>query len=248
MQESSTKTSTKQRIIMGAVAFLLLFSTIAVYALVVFGKEPSTSGSTPSTEQTEQYLAEYNEKNKQLEVLASDYSSKYLEEFTGYKGQVKGYNATSANEKGLKTEDIKKGDGDKLTATSTGYAAYYIGWCADETVFDSSFDSFDTPSKLKSPLVVEANSLISGWYQGVDGMRLGGVRIVTIPGELAYGESSNPCDPESTERNVPLKFLIMPISVSDEFATLSKEAQTAYMRYMYALYGMTYEEPAESAE
>ena len=231
---------------MGLVAFFMIFSSVAVYALIVFGKEPSsTSTSTPDTDK---YLSAYNEKNQQLEILASDYSSKHLEEFTGYKSKVKSFNAASANEKGLKVEDVKKGSGDKLTATSTGYAAYYIGWCADETVFDSSFDSFDTPSKLKTPLFVEKDSLISGWYQGVDGMRIGGVRIVTIPGELAYGESYNPCDSESEEKNVPLKFLIMPISVSDEFKSLSKETQTAYMRYMYSLYGMEYEEPAETTE
>jgi len=79
-------------------------------------------------------------------------------------------------------------------------------------------------------------------YLGVVGMKLGGARIITIPGELAYGESYNPCDSESEEKNVPLKFLVMPVKLSEEYKTLSEETQTLYMRMIYAQYGMEYPE------
>lgn len=243
MQESSTKTTLKQRIIFIIVACVLLFSTVAVYILTVFGKEDTgTSSDKVTNAEIEAYLADYESKSKKLSELTDPYSSDYLERMIGYKSQIKGFNKVTANESGVQAEDIVEGDGEKLTSSSAGYGAYYIGWCSDETVFDSSFDNFDTPGKLKAPIIVEPDALVAGWYQGLDGMHLGGTRIITIPGNLAYGDSYNPCDNSSDERNIPLRFLITTFSITDELRKLSSELQEAYLRYMYAsMYGMKYE-------
>lgn len=242
MQESSVKTTLKQRIVFIVVAFILLFSSIAIYILTVFGKEKSPATDKVSEAEIQAYMAEYEAKMSQMSGLVEPYSSEYLERMISYKPYVKSFNSVTANESGVQIEDVAIGDGDTLTSTSTGYGAYYIGWCSNEKVFDSSFDDFATPGKLVNPLIVEESSLIAGWYQGVDGMRLGGARIVTIPGALAYGDSRNPCDESSDERNVPLKFIIVAFPVSDEIKTVSKEAQEAYLRYMYAaMYGIKYE-------
>ncbi len=77
--------------------------------------------------------------------------------------------------------------------------------------------------------------MIEGWYMGVNGMKIGGVREVTIPGDLAYGEDYDPCGNDGT--NVPLKFIIMPIEVSDEFSSLANELSQIYTELMYAYYG-----------
>ena len=47
-----------------------------------------------------------------------------------------------------------------------------------------------------------------GWYDGVEGMKIGGVREVTIPAGLAYGETGSG---EDIPPNTPIKFLIMAI-------------------------------------
>ena len=47
--------------------------------------------------------------------------------------------------------------------------------------FDASWDRGES---ITFPL----DSLIPGWQQGIPGMKVGGQRLLEIPGELAYGE------------------------------------------------------------
>ena len=242
MQQSELRTSTRQRIFILVIAALMLGASVAIYVAIIL-----SANSTASTDSTidETLIAELytkiSEKEEELSEKEVDLSNKYFEKFSSYRSKVKGFNANKANEK-LRTEDLKIGSGDEIKTDSTGYGAYYIGWCSNEKVFDSSFDNYESPTKLEKLLVVEdLGQLIEGWYIGVDGMRLGGARIVTIPGELAYGESQNVCDEESEERNVPLKFLIMPIKLGDDYTAILSEMGEIY-KEIYAQYGLEYTE------
>lgn len=83
----------------------------------------------------------------------------------------------------LQIEDEVIGDGaeaqagDKLTVA-------YVGALADGTVFDSSYASGYTLS-----FNLGAGQVISGWDQGIGGMKVGGKRKLIIPPELAYGQT-----------------------------------------------------------
>ena len=79
--------------------------------------------------------------------------------------------------------------------------------------------------------------LIEGWTQGMKGMKIGGIRKITIPGELAYGDSMEICG----GKNKPLKFIVMAVEKTDELAKMSEELEEASMRYQYAQYGMDYD-------
>lgn len=242
MQEKDLKTTTKQRILIAVIAIILLGASVAVYVAIIVSA--NSSSQTANTQIDEAKVAalkeEYEAKNKEYEAASDKLSSKYLEKFSNYRSEVKSFNASAINDSAsVSTKDLKIGSGEDITSTSTGYGAYYIGWCSDESVFDSSFDSFETPSKLKAPLVVESDSLIEGWYLGVNGMKVGGTRIVSIPGSLAYGDSQEICG----GKNSPLKFLITTIPLDDEFKNLSTDMSKIYMKLIYAQYGM--EEPKE---
>lgn len=243
MQESDLKTSTKQRVFIAIIAALMLGASVAIYIAIILSAGTAAEESAVNDALVAEYQAEYDEKNASLEEMSSSMTEKYYGKLTDYRSKIKGFNASNANASDVvKTEDLKIGSGEKLTAESTGYGAYYVGWCSDETVFDSSFDNYDEPTTLKQPLVVEEESLIEGWYLGVAGMHLGGARIVTIPGALAYGDSYNPCDSESEEKNVPLKFLIMPVELTDDYKKLAEEVNTLQMKLLYAQYGLEYTE------
>ena len=58
-------------------------------------------------------------------------------------------------------------------------------------------------------------------------MKLGGVRQVDIPGALAYGDKREICG----GKNSPLKFIILPIEVSEEYKKLSTEYNKIYLNY-----------------
>jgi FKBP-type peptidyl-prolyl cis-trans isomerase FkpA len=82
---------------------------------------------------------------------------------------------------GLKYQDIKEGNGDIATAGKT-VAVHYTGWLTNGTKFDSSKDRGQV---FEFPL--GGGRVIRGWDEGVQGMKVGGVRKLTIPPELGYG-------------------------------------------------------------
>ena len=88
---------------------------------------------------------------------------------------------TTTTASGLQYEDIKLGEGEPATAGKT-VSVHYTGWLTDGKKFDSSKDRgqpFDFP--------LGGGRVIKGWDEGVQGMKVGGVRKLTIPASLAYG-------------------------------------------------------------
>jgi len=78
-------------------------------------------------------------------------------------------------------DDISIGEGAEATAGQE-VTVHYTGWLTDGTKFDSSKDR---SQPFSFPL--GAGHVIKGWDQGVQGMKEGGVRKLTIPAELGYG-------------------------------------------------------------
>ena len=235
MEEKELKTSAKQRIIIGAIAVILVGSFIASYAAIIINGSKGKSGgdSGVDSEKIAAYQAVYEEKLAEFnELTKSDF-----DKFVAYRSEVKAYNETSANEGGLQTKDLLVGNGRTLKEGDTDYLAYYVGWCADETVFDSSFDNASNPKAFNKALDASLG-LIEGWNAGVVGMKLGGVRRLTIPGELAYGENMEICG----GYNKPLRFLVMVVAKEDPLKTAAAAVDTAYMKWIYAQYGMEYGE------
>jgi len=81
----------------------------------------------------------------------------------------------------LESIDIRIGDGQEVVDGDTITAHYTGALAADGTIFESSHDS-------GNPATFGLNQVIDGWTQGVPGMKVGGVRRLIIPSELAYGQ------------------------------------------------------------
>ena len=82
---------------------------------------------------------------------------------------------------GLIIDDIVAGDGEEANAGQT-VVVHYTGWLTDGTKFDSS-KYRDEPFEF--PL--GARWVIAGWDEGVQGMKVGGTRKLTIPPAIGYG-------------------------------------------------------------
>ena len=82
---------------------------------------------------------------------------------------------------GLGIEDIAVGEG-AVAAAGQQVKVHYTGWLTNGTKFDSSKDRDD-------PFVfpLGAGRVIKGWDEGVQGMKVGGKRKLTIPPALGYG-------------------------------------------------------------
>ncbi len=88
---------------------------------------------------------------------------------------------TVTTSSGLKYEDLTAGTGDEAKAGDY-VTVHYTGWLTDGQKFDSSKDRND-PFQFE----LAGGMVIRGWDEGVQGMRVGGVRKLTIPPELGYG-------------------------------------------------------------
>lgn len=88
---------------------------------------------------------------------------------------------TKTTASGLKYEDVKQGTGEAATAGKT-VSVHYTGWLTNGTKFDSSKDR---GQPFEFPL--GGGRVIKGWDEGVQGMKVGGVRKLTIPSSLGYG-------------------------------------------------------------
>ena len=88
---------------------------------------------------------------------------------------------TTTTASGLKYEDVKVGAGETATAGKT-VSVHYTGWLTDGKKFDSSKDR---GKPFEFPL--GGGRVIKGWDEGVQGMKIGGVRKLTIPSSLGYG-------------------------------------------------------------
>jgi FKBP-type peptidyl-prolyl cis-trans isomerase FkpA len=81
----------------------------------------------------------------------------------------------------LRMEDSKIGTG-ALAKSGNLVSIHYTGWLADGKRFVSSRDR-NEPFNF----VLGAGQVIKGWDQGVTGMKVGGVRKLTVPPKLGYG-------------------------------------------------------------
>ena len=82
---------------------------------------------------------------------------------------------------GLKYIDQEVGTGDVAVAGKTA-SVHYTGWLENGKKFDSSVDR---GQPFSFPL--GAGRVIKGWDEGVQGMKVGGKRKLTIPSDLGYG-------------------------------------------------------------
>jgi peptidylprolyl isomerase len=82
----------------------------------------------------------------------------------------------------LQVDDIVVGEGAEATA-GDDVEVHYVGvaW-SNGRQFDASWDRGDTFG-----FRLGAGQVIAGWDQGVQGMKVGGQRRLTLPPHLAYG-------------------------------------------------------------
>lgn len=90
--------------------------------------------------------------------------------------------AADTTETGLVIQDIKIGSG-KAAKMGNYVTLHYAGWLTDGKLFDSSIKR-NKPFTLR----IGAGQVIQGWEEGIQGMKVGGKRRLTIPPDLAYGE------------------------------------------------------------
>ncbi|MBP6900849.1 MAG: FKBP-type peptidyl-prolyl cis-trans isomerase [Burkholderiaceae bacterium] len=89
---------------------------------------------------------------------------------------------------GLQIVDTQPGTGAEAQAGQP-VTVHYTGWLHDPAAADGRGRKFDSSKDRGEPFEFElgAGMVIRGWDEGVQGMKVGGTRVLTIPPELGYG-------------------------------------------------------------
>ena len=202
---SATKT---QRIGIWIIAVFMLVGTIGSFVVIVL----ANGNQQTDKERAQAAYAEYQKESEvyqaKVDAQASELSKVYFDTFNQFVSRPTTFDAASVTE--LKTNDLIVGTGDAITAESS-FTAYYLGWNPTGKVFDGSISG----SVLKAPLSVTPGGVIEGWTKGAVGMKVGGVRELTIPASLAYKDVAKG---EDIPANTPLKFIVMIIPTPQAIA------------------------------
>jgi FKBP-type peptidyl-prolyl cis-trans isomerase len=155
------KENAKRVAILIAVAGFIFSSAALTILAVMQSNEPNNSAA----QQQADLLKQLQEQNAPKEPLP------------GYSAAA--FDAASVTE--LKVETLVQGEGPVATAESTVNANYF-GWTADGTIFDST-NKKGTVTPIDFPL----SGVITGWTEGLTGVKQGSTVKLTIPAEKAYG-------------------------------------------------------------
>lgn len=172
-----------QRIFIWVICIVMAVGTLGAYFTVIMANSNSASDAEQQQKALDDYAKQVKENNLPLEGYSAD-------TFTA--------NDVSA----FKTEDLVTGEGAEAT-NDTRATLSYFGWTPDGTIFDSTNkkDGSGQPFTFKP----SEGGAIQGWVQGVPGMKVGGVRKLTIPADLGYGAAGSP---PLIPANTPLVFIV----------------------------------------
>ena len=91
---------------------------------------------------------------------------------------------------GLQYEDTVVGSG-AVAKSGQDVTVHYTGWLYNKDAEGnwSKGAKFDSSKDRKDPFKFELDGgmVIRGWDEGVQGMKIGGTRVLVIPAELGYG-------------------------------------------------------------
>ena len=214
-------TRKSQRIVIWIISIVMLVGTVGGFIAMM---------AAPGNEAKQQAALEAAQTQWQAAqaAQAKELSDRYFEQFSAQSSRVGEFSAEGITE--LKTEDLVVGDGDEVKG-DTKIAAYYLGWNPSGKIFDGSIDG----DSLKAPFAVDGPAdaaVIEGWQKGLVGMKIGGIRELTIPSDLAYGETGSG---EDIPANTPLKFIVMAIPPVEEV-----EMPQVLKNYYKRQYGIEY--------
>lgn len=95
-------------------------------------------------------------------------------------------------EGGLIVEDFVVGKGVEIAAEAALLINYHGTLKSNGNVFDSSF-------QRGQPALLSLKEVIPGWQKGIPGIRVGGLRRLTIPAAMAYGATERPGIPANSD-------------------------------------------------
>ena len=112
----------------------------------------------------------------------------------------------------LQMNDLSEGTGDPAETGDT-VLVHYTGWLYSNGTRGEQFDTSRAANRGLFEVIIGETLVMQGWTKGLVGMKVGGVRQLIIPPELAFGAAGKPptIPPSSTlEFEIELHGIVKP--------------------------------------
>lgn len=180
-------TPRSQRVGIWIIAVVLTLGTLGSFLVMALSVQNQTADQAQQQKAYDDYLAQ--------QKVAAQQNADKSDVLVGYASRE--FNAAGVTK--LTVETLKQGTGETVKSTDSINSSYF-GWTSDGKIFDSS--------KKKGiddkPVTFALSGVISGWTEGLTGLKVGSVVRLTIPAEKAYGAKGSGAIPA----NAPLEFIV----------------------------------------
>lgn len=181
-------TPKSQRVIILIIAIVMMVGTFGSFLVMGLSLNNQKIDQAAQQAAYDQYLEQQN--------AAYKLNAENSVALDGYATNT--FDAASVTKLGV--EVLTAGTGDTIKATDTINASYF-GWLSDGTIFDSS----QKKSTADEPSSFSLAEVISGWTEGLTGLKVGSVVRLTIPADKAYSSRASGIIPA----NSPLEFIVI---------------------------------------
>ncbi len=183
-------TSTAQRTGIWIIAVVLTVGTIAGFIAMILQPQNEATDAANQNAEYQKQMEQYQEQQK----AAREENAKASQPLDGYAAEA--FDAASVTS--LKVDTLVEGTGETLKADSK-ISANYFGWTSDGKIFDSS-----KKNGTATPIEFGLDGVITGWTEGLTGVKVGSTVKLTIPADKAYGAT----DDGSGSPVGPLMFIV----------------------------------------
>lgn len=181
-----------QRIGILIITLIFVGTTIGVGLYAVFFNDTSNNQQI-SQEELDRLLQEQNNKENNVNITCStDPSINYTATPPLQDTLLPNYTPTGNPIEILNCVDIVIGNGAEVQAGDTVTAHYTGALASNGNIFQSSYDT-------GQPIPFGLDQVISGWTNGVPGMKEGGKRRIFIPANQAYGPTERTGIPANSD-------------------------------------------------
>ena len=177
-----------QRIGIWVIAIVMTVGTIGSFLVIILSNNNAKIDQAQSAKDYAAY--------QQQQQAAAQSNADNSEGFGGYTSRQ--FDASSVST--LKVEVLKQGTGAAVNTTDTVTVSYF-GWLSTGSIFDSSKKK---DASADAPVSLSLGQVISGWTEGLNGVRVGSIVRLTIPAAKAYGATPSGVIPA----NSPLEFIV----------------------------------------
>ncbi len=175
---------TKKRERLGALLLAVVFFLSAVVFSVVILFQSDDGSSDDINAQLEQQLAQQEAAQDDCEIGSTTGDAMAVPEAFKPEGDVTE----------LQVTDIQAGTGQEVAPNDCVEVKYHGTLASNGEKFDGNYDS---TTLLRFRYGV--GTVIPGWDQGLEGMKVGGIRRLVIPSELGYGEQEAGAIPANSD-------------------------------------------------